>query len=335
MIVFHILPKRDIPEKWLQPTNTKVIRQRFELTQETFTRLCKEEEEAQMVEKHTNRYQAFHTFLLQSMNEKTAWHRIHYAKQFAHVLETGDAQSVLQLSPQKRLHVMKALTCLSKFLGCHDTTWTTVKRKYNLKWSAGGNESLNTFERYYDNENTLDSMIQWVRQMRQALPACYSNIFLFCTLTGLRTNECLEAIRLINNPEHFNTYYQPSKQTLEHFRFPQLFLRRTKAAYISLVTPDFLDIARNTVTPCKYTKIMHAVVRSKRLAVYGKMNMYYCRKIFASYLRQSAGIESEIIDLLQGRVPKTVFARNYFRPNLDLYRDKILTALNQLKKEIG
>jgi intergrase/recombinase len=48
--------------------------------------------------------------------------------------------------------------------------------------------------------------------------------------------------------------------------------------------------------------------------------MKYCRKIFASHLRQ-LGIESEIIDLLQGRVPKTVFVPNYFTPSLD-YRAK-------------
>jgi intergrase/recombinase len=46
------------------------------------------------------------------------------------------------------------------------------------------------------------------------------------------------------------------------------------------------------------------------------MEMAYCRKMFASHLRQS-GIESEIVDLLQGRVPKAVFARHYFRPKLD------------------
>jgi intergrase/recombinase len=85
--------------------------------------------------------------------------------------------------------------------------------------------------------------------------------------------------------------------------------------YISLVTPEFLDIARNTVSPCNYMKVMYFVVRSKKL----KMNMHYSRKIFSPYLRQYAGIESEIIDLLQGRIPNTVFTKHYFRPNLQQY----------------
>ena len=100
--------------------------------------------------------------------------------------------------------------------------------------------------------------------------------------------------------------------------------------YISLVTPEFLDIARNTVSPCNYMKVMYFVVRSKKL----KMNMHYSRKIFSPYLRQYAGIESEIIDLLKGRIPNTVFTKHYFRPNLQQYNKWLLDALNKLKKEI-
>jgi intergrase/recombinase len=62
------------------------------------------------------------------------------------------------------------------------------------------------------------------------------------------------------------------------------------------------------------------------------MDMRYCRMLFASHLRQS-GIESEIIDLLQGRLPKSVFARHYFTSSLD-YRDKVINALNKLKEQI-
>jgi intergrase/recombinase len=61
------------------------------------------------------------------------------------------------------------------------------------------------------------------------------------------------------------------------------------------------------------------------------MDMHFCRKIFASHLRQS-GIEAEIVDLLQGRVPNFVFARHYFTPSLG-YTAKVLQALNQLKSQ--
>jgi hypothetical protein len=101
----------------------------------------------------------FRRFLLQSMNGKSARSRIRYAKEFAHVLESGDAQPLLQISAEKRLHVMKALSCLSKFMGCHDTTWVSLKRKYNLKWTTGKG-CLDIFERCYgDDSNSLDKML--------------------------------------------------------------------------------------------------------------------------------------------------------------------------------
>jgi hypothetical protein len=56
--------------------------------------------------------------------------------------------------------------------------------------------------------------------------------------------------------------------------------------------------------------------------------MRFCSKIFASHLRQS-GIECEIVDLIQERVPKSVFARRYFTPKLE-YRDKGMCALDEL-----
>jgi len=62
------------------------------------------------------------------------------------------------------------------------------------------------------------------------------------------------------------------------------------------------------------------------------MHIKYCRKIHASWLRQS-GIESEIIDMLQGRIGKNIFIRHYMTPS-NSYRDKVLDAIEQLQKQI-
>ncbi len=47
--------------------------------------------------------------------------------------------------------------------------------------------------------------------------------------------------------------------------------------------------------------------------------------------KEGGGIASETVDLLQGRVPRTVFARHYFTPSQD-YRTKVLDALKELQK---
>jgi intergrase/recombinase len=150
---------------------------------------------------------------------------------------------------------------------------------------------------------------------------------MFCTLTGLRASECVASVKLIKDLNNFKTYYNEGRQCLEHFRFANIFIRRTKAAYISLVDKEILEIVQNCTNVPSYNALKKALMRRSL-----DMQLKYCRKIFASYLRQS-GIETEIVDLLQGRVPKSVFARHYFTPSLD-YRDKVIGALDNLRQKI-
>jgi intergrase/recombinase len=60
--------------------------------------------------------------------------------------------------------------------------------------------------------------------------------------------------------------------------------------------------------------------------------MHLTRKIFASWLHKS-GIPDITIDMLQGRVPKSVLAQHYVRPDATL-RQRVLDAVSQLEKEI-
>ena len=62
------------------------------------------------------------------------------------------------------------------------------------------------------------------------------------------------------------------------------------------------------------------------------MKMHLCRKIFASYLRQS-GIPAEVVNLLQGRVDSDILTRHYLVPSSTL-KDQVLDALKQLQKMI-
>jgi hypothetical protein len=69
------------------------------------------------------------------MTEKTAEDRMRYAKQFIKIITrgaaAGDASELLQLSPDKRIHAMKALSNLSKFTETYDQ-WLHLRQRYNL-----------------------------------------------------------------------------------------------------------------------------------------------------------------------------------------------------------
>jgi hypothetical protein len=84
----------------------------------------------------------------------------------------------------------------------------------------------------------------------------YGNIIKFDCLTGLRPAEAVESVRLINDKEAFAKYYKPERMALEHFRFSSVFLRWTKKAYISFVSPKILKIANSISAASSYNKIL-------------------------------------------------------------------------------
>jgi len=116
--------------------------------------------------------------------------RFLYAKQYHQVLLEGNAQSLILLPNDKRLQVMKALSVLSKFMGCYDI-WKEIKERYQLKWSDGNN-SLHVFQTIVNNETNYDSMLKWVKDTCLQIPKSYANILIYCTLTGLRADEACQ-----------------------------------------------------------------------------------------------------------------------------------------------
>jgi intergrase/recombinase len=151
-------------------------------------------------------------------------------------------------------------------------------------------------------------------------------------LTGLRAAEVVESVRLINDKEAFQKYYDPEQMALLHWKMPQ-FLRATKKAFLSFITPQMLEpvkILKNEkggVLPT-YSSIRHACNR-RGIAC----NLHLCRKVFASWLHEEAAIPDITIDMLQGRCPQSVLAQHYIVPNASL-RDRVLDAVTRLKKAI-
>jgi intergrase/recombinase len=169
-------------------------------------------------------------------------------------------------------------------------------------------------------------MVDWVRKAIDQYPR-FSNILNFGVLTGLRPVETVESFNLALDTESRKSYLSADKKLSEHFRFPTIFLRKTKKAFISVVNEDILNVIENHGHEVlNYDKIRLTFERNGQ-----KFYMSYCRKIFATYLRNE-GIESEIIDLLQERISSSVFVRHYYRPDsskFDAIREK-LTKLHNL-----
>jgi intergrase/recombinase len=232
----------------------------------------------------------------------------------------------MTLSPRNKHHAMTALANLAKYTGCYDL-WLQIRQCYNLKWTSG-NESLQSFNRFFDDELNLDVMLQRIKDMMRLLPPNMAQIIKFAWLIGLRPAEVVESVKLINDEEELQEYYKPERQALEHFRFPDIFLRQTKKAYISFVTPEMLDMVRYPKSSILTYNAIRLTCRRKGI----NMEMRFCRKVFASWFHKCS-ISDITIDLLQGRVGQSVLVNHYIKPSRD-YKDKIIQALNELKKEL-
>jgi intergrase/recombinase len=261
------------------------------------------------------------------MTPKTAEDRLRYAKQFGYLIHNQfAAKQLLQLSPNKRIHVQKALSCLARYTG-HVHAWRQIREQYQLSWSTG-TEKLDAFTRFFDSSKDLDTMIEWLRKALASLPAQYSRFILFCTLTGLRSTECLEAVKLLNKRELLPAqYYNPEQMILQHYRFPDIFIRRTKAVYISIASESIIAIARGIGKTPTLNGLKMAIRHS-----YLSMQLKYCRKIYASWLHK-CGISDSLIDMLQGRIGKNIFLRHYLTPSSD-YKIKVLQALEHLQRQL-
>ena len=266
-------------------------------------------------------------FIQKTANNRTALDRINYGRKYCHILINQNAQEILSLPNEKRIHVMKALSSLSKFVGCYDK-WRNIITKYQLKWS--NDNSLDIFKNIIiDQDKSYDSMLEWLKNFLNLsnIKKEYRNILLFTTLTGLRQLEALQSIKMIKDDTQY--YINNNTMLVEHFRFPQFFIRRTKKAYISIVNESILDIARNSASLNSYMSLVSGIKRDNpNYDIHTK----YCREIFATYLRNN-GIEQEVIDLLQGRIPKSIFVRHYYRPDLERF-DKIRELLDKLYNKI-
>lgn len=235
-------------------------------------------------------------------------------------METQNASELLTLSPRNKQHAMRALANLSKYYGCYDI-WREIKQRYDLKWTAGNDMSvfLSLME---NNGNNYSAMLNWLKDTCSKLPKEYGNILLFCTLTGLRSDEACQSINLIQTD--LDNYLNKDWMTLEHYKYPDIFIRKTKKAYITVIDKEMIELARSCKN-CGYNALRLYIVNKVE-----SMKMKDCRSIFATYLRMK-GIESETIDLLQGRIPNSVFARHYFRPDFEATCVRTRKLLAQLK----
>jgi intergrase/recombinase len=194
-----------------------------------------------------------------------------------------------------------------------------VREAYQLKWSsASGVHPLLSSAGFSE-------MVEYVKRLVKEAPESLG-VVCYALLTGLRVSEVFASMELLRT--RFEEYFNPELGVLEHFRFPDIFARRTKTAYVSIYLPVLREYAERS--RFKTYDSLRCFLHRKGL----DLNINYCRKIFATYLRKH-NVDPEIIDLLQGRIPKSVFAKHYYRPEVAVELRKVREILSSMLVDLG
>jgi hypothetical protein len=236
------------------------------------------------------------------------------------VLLTGDAKVLTTRPSAQRRHAMEGLAALSKYVECYDV-WKGIREKYQLRWSNSEQENLKFFTNYMAGKGNFDEMVKWLNNATAKLPSDAANVLVFNTLTGLRPTEAVLSIQLIKSEQE--KYVNKETGMLEHFRYPDLFIRKTKKVYITAFNDVILEVAEKADTSS--WKAIRSQLKRRGI----ESHLKYCKAIFATYLRKQ-GIESEVIDIYQGRVPTSVFAAYYLKTNIKDDRQMVLSAVQSL-----
>jgi hypothetical protein len=252
-------------------------------------------------------WETYEEWLFREYADVTAKDRLCYAKKYADCLVRRDFSTLKLVTASQREHAMKALAVLSKFLGIYEEFRRLVKN-YGLKWSSRKSSDL-IIDRL---TKTIDpnEIFDWVKQVKQAMPQLSDFMDLMAT-TGLRYSEAIQCYNLIiksANKGKLEDYYNSEKEILEHFRFKDIFIRRSKKVFISFVSEEL-------VKRISHNKPLERVATQKQVARrVDHLRFGDIREFHGSYITK--WLKQVEIDFLHGRTSSSVFMWDYFNPTL-------------------
>jgi hypothetical protein len=243
---------------------------------------------------------------------------------FNYTLKYYDAYSnpsIIQTVPETIRHnVLKSMVALSKFKGEYLEFHDKIKQ-YGIKWV--NQDSFTSFLKIFNNNH--DSLIQWYKDAAKILKPHEQLWLKYLALSGLRRTESLLSFnRIVELGKDRRSEYINEKGIVEHFKYPKDFLRGTKNCYITIAPSNILEAIMNS-QQLSYSTLKKRLLHNAMSQRFKELRSYY-----SSFMAKN-GLMSEEIDLLQGRVPRSVFARHCLKENVDEFKARVLEGTNKLE----
>ena len=242
------------------------------------------------------------------------WVKNKYAKSYApsvysyafrfHRLLNGNLSELEAFTKTKCGITLRALVALSKYLGCYEV-FKARMNQFGLKWE--GYDNFDSFLRIMQNKQS--DVLKWVEKCLSVLDESYRTLVWFALISGMRKSEVINSFNLtitLGREDRLSEYYNEELQTLEHFRYKSIFIRGKKNVFFSFVPREFVD----KILRCK---TVSASGFKRRIIRNGFSSEFQgLRDYFATFMVHHELLQQEV-DLLQGRIGRTLFMKHYFR----------------------
>jgi intergrase/recombinase len=242
-----------------------------------------------------------------------------YTKKYNHLL-TGNLREIDKIPETTRNNAVKSLIILSKYLGVHEEFKCALK-SYGVKLQRP--DAFSSFTRMYTNPSS--DLWKWYVEVEKILRPEEQLFLKYLKLSGLRKEEGITSFNLIIALSKQNklTEYLNEDGLLEHFKYKKPFLRGTKNVYISILAAETIsEISRSQ--PVTYNSIIKRLQRKHQ-----RCRLNELRDYFGTFMVRH-GLIKEEVDLLQGRIPPSIFIRHYWSPSFKELRNRTLKALAEM-----
>ena len=248
-----------------------------------------------------------------------------YSKKYSHLVTAENLRELDLLPATIKNNAIKSLIVLSKFLG-NFKEFSERLKSFDIKTSRP--DSLSAFLRIFNASNS--DVMTWYSS---TVPLLRDNEKLFAKLllySGLRASEAINSFNLIielARENKLSEYYDSELNVLCHFKYPKLFIRRTKNCYITFIQPEFLSEISNS------QPVTYSAMRKRLERKYLHLRFNELRDKFGTYLLSHGILEVEI-NLCQGRIPVDIFIRHYWSPKLKELGTRIFKALETMESSL-
>ena len=252
-------------------------------------------------------WEAFREWLSRDHRPYVVRDYVNYCKRFSHCLLSRNLKEIQEQRVTLRSNVVKSLSSLSKFLGIYEE-YKALMKTYGINWQGKSADDL-MIDRLTKTQDPGE-VFAWIREVKQKIPEL-TEFMDFIAVTGLRLQEAISSFNLVRELSQkgkLGDYYKAGM--LEHFRFKEIFIRKSKKAFVSYVPEELIARIQDAD---KLGSKFSIQLKVKRHGI-DKIRFADVRENHASFMTKY--LKPQEIDFLHGRIGTSVFMQNYYNPSI-------------------